>query len=108
MDLTLSDNEGQAGKSVKLPPAWPKHPNDEAANGFVTSIKGIFRTQHHKEKAFVHKTKKGEVENETQGDFSEYDGEIAPFARHLTNTQAKKIIRKHTKKLQSKAQKGLL
>ncbi|KAG5064000.1 Protein SABRE [Glycine soja] len=107
MDLTLSDNEGQAGKSDKLPPAWPKRPNEGAGDGFVTSIKGIFSNQRRKAKALVHKTKKGEAENETQGDSGENDGDqIAPFARQLTITQAKKLIRKHTKKLQSKAQKG--
>lgn len=54
----------------------------------------------------MHKTKKGEAENETQGDGNEIHVE-APFARQLTISQAKKLIRRHTKKLQSKGQKGL-
>ncbi|RDX71635.1 Protein SABRE, partial [Mucuna pruriens] len=99
----LSDNEGQAGKSDKLPPAFPKRPTDGAGDGFVTSIKGIFSNQRRKAKAFVNKTKKGE-ENESQGDWSENDAE--PFARQLTISQAKKLIKKQTKKLQPKIPKG--
>ncbi|KAK7385404.1 hypothetical protein VNO78_31121 [Psophocarpus tetragonolobus] len=107
VDLTTpNDTEGQAGKSDKLPIAWPKRPNDGAGDGFVTSIKGIFNNQRRKAKAFVNKTKKGEAENEVQGDLGENEADISPFARQLTITQAKKLIRKHTKKLQSKAQKG--
>ncbi|XP_020203495.1 protein SABRE isoform X2 [Cajanus cajan] len=100
----LSDNEGQGGKSDKLPPAWPtKRPNDGAGDGFVTSIKGLFNNQRRKAKAFVNKTKKSEGENEAQGELTENDSE--PFARQLTITQAKKLIRRHTKKLQAKGQK---
>ncbi|KAL2317608.1 hypothetical protein Fmac_031484 [Flemingia macrophylla] len=104
VDLNPSDTEGQGGKSDKLPPAWPtKRPNDGAGDGFVTSIKGLFNNQRRKAKAFVHKTKKSEGEIEIQGELAENDSE--PFARQLTITQAKKLIRRHTKKLQAKGQK---
>jgi len=107
LDVTSVDSEGQAGKSDKLPPSFPKRPTDGAGDGFVTSIKGIFHNQRRKAKAFVQKTKKNEGENEIQGDQNEHDSsEISPFARQLTITQAKKLIRKHTKKLQTKGQKG--
>ncbi|KAK7372939.1 hypothetical protein VNO80_06330 [Phaseolus coccineus] len=106
LDVTSIDNEGQAGKSDKLPPSFPKRPTDGAGDGFVTSIKGIFSNQRRKAKAFVQKTIKNEGENEIQGDLNENDSEISPFARQLTISQAKKLIRKHTKKLQSKGQKG--
>jgi len=107
LDVTSIDNEGQAGKSDKLPPSFPKRPTDGAGDGFVTSIKGIFSNQRRKAKAFVQKTIKNEGENEVQGDLNENDSEISPFARQLTISQAKKLIRKHTKKLQAKGQKGL-
>lgn len=55
----------------------------------------------------MQKTKKNEGENEIQGDQNENDTEISPFARQLTITQAKKLIKKHTMKLQAKGQKGL-
>ncbi|XP_027329889.1 protein SABRE-like [Abrus precatorius] len=106
MDLNFSDNEGQAGKSDKYPPSWPKRPNDGAGDGFVTSIKGLFNTQRRKAKAFVRKTKKGEAENENQGDWSENDSEISPFARQLTVIKAKKLGKRRTAKLQAKGQEG--
>ncbi|KAK7301096.1 hypothetical protein RJT34_11956 [Clitoria ternatea] len=104
IDLNVTDNEGQAGKSDKLPPAWPKRPNDGAGDGFVTSVKGLFNTQRRKAKAFVHKTMKGE-ENETQGDLSENAEENSPFARQLTIVKAKKLMKRQTKKMQPKGQK---
>ncbi|CAJ1971663.1 unnamed protein product [Sphenostylis stenocarpa] len=105
LDVTSADIDGQGGKSDKLPPAFPKRPTDGAGDGFVTSIKGIFSHQRRKAKAFVQKTMKNDGENELQGDLNENDTEISPFARQLTISQAKKLIRKQTKKLQAK-QKG--
>ncbi|PNX83038.1 hypersensitive to pi starvation 4 [Trifolium pratense] len=58
-------------------------------DGFVTSVKGLFHNQRLKAKAFVHKTMKGEEENEAQEDWSENDVEISPFARQLTLIKAK-------------------
>ena len=107
IDLNFSDNEGQAGKSDQYPPSWPKRPGDGAGDGFVTSIRGLFNTQRRKAKAFVLRTMRGEAENDFQGDWSESDVEFSPFARQLTITKAKKLIRRHTKKFRSRGQKGL-
>lgn len=107
IDLILSDNEGQAGKSDQYPPSWPKRPSDGAGDGFVTSIRGLFSTQRRKAKAFVLRTMRGEAENDFQGDWSESDMDFSPFARQLTITRAKKLIRRHTKKFRSRGQKGL-
>jgi len=104
LDSPSVDSEG---KSDKLPPSFPKRPTDGAGDGFVTSIKGIFSHQRRKAKAFVQKTTKNEGQNEVQGELNENDPETSPFARQLTITQAKKLIRKHTKKLAAKGQKGL-
>lgn len=106
IELNFSDHEGHAGKPDKYPPSWPKHPNDGAGDKFVTSVKGLFNTQRRKAKAFVLKTMRGEEENEMQGDWSENDVEISPFARQLTIIKAKKLIKRHTKKFPSKEQKG--
>ncbi|XP_061345729.1 protein SABRE-like [Gastrolobium bilobum] len=106
IDLNFSDNEGQVGISDKHPPSWPKRPSDGAGDGFVTSVRGIFSTQRRKAKAFVLKTMRGDAENEFQGDWSENDVEISPFARQLTIIKAKKLIKRHTKKFHSKGQKG--
>ncbi|XP_027941249.1 protein SABRE-like [Vigna unguiculata] len=103
LDSPSVDSEG---KSDKLPPSFPKRPTDGAGDGFVTSIKGIFSHQRRKAKAFVQKTTKNEGQNEVQGELNENDPETSPFARQLTITQAKKLIRKHTKKLAAKGQKG--
>lgn len=48
---------------------------------------------------------RGEAENDFQGDWSESDVEFSPFARQLTITKAKRLIRRHTKKFRSR--KGL-
>lgn len=48
---------------------------------------------------------RGEADNEFQGEWSDSDGEFSPFARQLTITKAKKLIRRHTKKFRSRAQK---
>ncbi|KAI4307517.1 hypothetical protein L6164_030695 [Bauhinia variegata] len=106
IDLNLSDNEGQAGKSDQYPPSWPKRPSDGAGDGFVTSVRGLFNTQRRKAKAFVLRTMRGEAENDFQGDWSESDVEFSPFARQLTIMKAKKLIRRHTKKFRSREQKG--
>lgn len=105
-DLNFSDNEGgQAGKSDQYP-NWLKRPSDGAGDGFVTSIRGLFNTQRRKAKAFVLRTMRGEAENDFHGEWSESDAEFSPFARQLTITKAKRLIRRHTKKFRSR-QKGL-
>ncbi|KAJ7965889.1 Golgi-body localization protein domain isoform 1 [Quillaja saponaria] len=106
IDLNFSDNEGQTGKSDPYPPSWPKRPSDGAGDGFVTSIRGLFNTQRRKAKAFVLRTMRGEPENDFQGDWSESDAEFSPFARQLTITKAKRLLRRHTKKFRSRGQKG--
>ncbi|GAU32478.1 hypothetical protein TSUD_316850, partial [Trifolium subterraneum] len=106
IDLNFSDNEGQVGKSDRYPPSWPKRPSDGAGDGFVTSIRGLFSTQRRKAKAFVLRTMRGEADNDFQGDWSESDMEFSPFARQLTITKAKKLIRRHTKKFRSRGHKG--
>ncbi|KAF7830032.1 protein SABRE isoform X1 [Senna tora] len=106
IDLNFSDNEGQVGKSDQYPPSWPKRPSDGAGDGFVTSIRGLFNTQRRKAKAFVLRTMRGEAENDFQGDWSESDVEFSPFARQLTITKAKRLIKRHTKKFRSRGHKG--
>ncbi|KAL8119517.1 protein SABRE isoform X1 [Apium graveolens] len=107
-DLNLSDSDGaSAGPSEQLPVAWPKRPTDGAGDGFVTSIRGLFNSQRRKAKAFVLRTMRGEAESEIQGEWSESDAEFSPFARQLTITKAKRLIRHHTKKFRSRGQKGM-
>ncbi|PHT43750.1 Protein SABRE [Capsicum baccatum] len=89
------------------PLSWPKRPAVGAGDGFVTSIKGPFNSQRQKAKAFVLRTMRGEAENEITGDWSESEAEFSPFARQLTITKAKKMIRRHTKKFHSRGPKGL-
>lgn len=48
---------------------------------------------------------RGEADNEFNGEWSESDTEY-PFARQLTITKAKKLIRRHTRKFRSRAQKN--
>ncbi|GMN40176.1 hypothetical protein TIFTF001_009410 [Ficus carica] len=105
-DLNFSDNEGQAGNPDQYPMTWLKRPSDGAGDGFVTSIRGLFNTQRRKAKAFVLRTMRGEAENDFQGDWSESDADFSPFARQLTITKAKRLIRRHTKKFRSRGQKG--
>ncbi|XP_050212895.1 protein SABRE isoform X2 [Mercurialis annua] len=106
IDLNFSDNDGgQAGKSDQYP-NWLKRPSDGAGDGFVTSIRGLFNTQRRKAKAFVLRTMRGEADNDFHGEWSESDVEFSPFARQLTITKAKRLIRRHTKKLRSRGQKG--
>ncbi|KAK6940268.1 FMP27, GFWDK domain [Dillenia turbinata] len=107
-DLNFSDSDGgQAGKSDQYPVTWLKRPGDGAGDGFVTSIRGLFNSQRRKAKAFVLRTMRGEQENEFGGEWSESDVEFSPFARQLTITKAKRLIRRHTKKFRSRGQKGL-
>ncbi|KAM3342335.1 hypothetical protein P3S68_027301 [Capsicum galapagoense] len=108
IDLNLSDSDGgSAGKSEQNPLSWAKRPAEGAGDGFVTSIKGLFNSQRLKAKAFVLRTMRGEAENEITGDWSESEAEFPPFARQLTITKAKKLIRRHTKKFRSRGPKGL-
>lgn len=81
---------------------WPKRPTDGAGDGFVSSVRGLFTNQRKKAKAFVLRTMRGEAENEIHGDWSESEAEFSPFARQLTITKAKRLIRRHTKKFRSK------
>lgn len=53
------------------------------------------------------RTMRGEAENEFNGDWSESDAEFSPFARQLTITKAKKLIKRHTKKFRQRGQKGV-
>ncbi|KAH7661259.1 FMP27 C-terminal protein [Dioscorea alata] len=106
IDLNFSDSDGgQPGKADQNPIAFLKRPSDGAGDGFVTSIKGLFNSQRRKAKAFVLKTMRGEADNEYHGEWSESDVEFSPFARQLTITKAKKLIRRHTKKFRSRGQK---
>ncbi|KAK8943364.1 hypothetical protein KSP40_PGU018540 [Platanthera guangdongensis] len=105
-DLNFSDSDGgQPGKFDQFPVSWLKRPSDGAGDGFVTSIRGLFNSQRRKAKAFVLRTMRGEAEPEFHGDWSESDAEY-PFARQLTITKAKKLIRRHTRKFRSRPQKS--
>ncbi|KAL8487833.1 hypothetical protein ACS0TY_024229 [Phlomoides rotata] len=107
-DLNLSDSDGgSAEKTDQNPLTWPKRTGDGAGDGFVTSIRGLFSSQRRKAKAFVLRTMRGEAENEIHGEWSESEAEFSPFARQLTITKAKRLIRRHTKKFRSRGQKGL-
>ncbi|XVF64917.1 hypothetical protein PTKIN_Ptkin09bG0204900 [Pterospermum kingtungense] len=104
-DLNLSDNE-QIGQHDPNPMTFLKRPGDGAGDGFVTSIRGLFNTQRRKAKQFVLRTMRGEAENDFHGEWSESDAEFSPFARQLTITRAKRLIKRHTKKFRSRGQKG--
>ncbi|MCD9641027.1 hypothetical protein HAX54_026841 [Datura stramonium] len=107
IDLNLSDSDGgSAEKSEQNPLSWPKRPADGAGDGFVTSVKGLFNTQRKKAKAFVLRTMRGE-EDDLHADWSEGEADFSPFARQLTITKAKKLIRRHTKKFRPMGAKGL-
>uniref|UniRef100_A0A0D9VU36 FMP27/BLTP2/Hobbit GFWDK motif-containing RBG unit domain-containing protein n=1 Tax=Leersia perrieri TaxID=77586 RepID=A0A0D9VU36_9ORYZ len=97
-DFNLSDSDGdEAGGSDQLP-AFLRKPNDGAGDGFATSVKGLFSSQRKKAMAFVLKTMKGDADHDFQGERSENEIEFSPFARQLTITKTKKLIRRHTKK----------
>ncbi|KAK4742107.1 hypothetical protein SAY87_000108 [Trapa incisa] len=107
-ELVLVDKEGggQGGeRNDQNPLAWPKRQTDMAGDGFVTSMKGLFNTQRRKAKKFVLKTMRGE-EDEGSRDWSEGDADYSPFARQLTITKAKHLIKRHTKKLRSRKRGG--
>ncbi|XP_023769240.2 protein SABRE [Lactuca sativa] len=97
-DGCKSDNHGLA---------FPKRSTvaavDGAGDGFVTSVRGLFSTQRRKAKAFVLRTMRNEGEESMPGDWSDSD-DYSPFARQLTITKAKKLIKRHTNKFNS--QKG--
>lgn len=98
-DFNLSDSDGdEAGSSDQLP-AFLKKPSDGAGDGFATSVKGLFSNQKKKAMAFVLKTMKGDADHDFHGERSENEIEFSPFARQLTITKTKKLIRRHTKKL---------
>ncbi|CAN7136702.1 unnamed protein product [Brassica rapa subsp. narinosa] len=78
-----------------------KRPGDNAGDGFVTSIRGIFNTQRRKAKKFVLRTMRGEAEESFPGEWSDNEADFSPFARQLTITKAKKLIRRHSKKFQN-------
>ncbi|KAK1269966.1 hypothetical protein QJS04_geneDACA006501 [Acorus gramineus] len=106
-DLNLSDSDGgQGGESDQFPISWLKRPSDGAGDGFVTSIRGLFNSQRRKATAFVRRTMKGDAENEFHGEWSDSDVDVPPFARQLTITKAKRLIRHHTKKFRSRGQRG--
>lgn len=105
-DLNFSDNDDGLAVQSDQYPNWLKRPTDGAGDGFVTSIRGLFNTQRRKAKAFVLRTMRGEAENDFHGDWSESDAEFSPFARQLTITKAKRLIKRHTKKFRSRGQKG--
>lgn len=99
----MSDSDGgSAEKTDQNPMSWPKRPGDGAGDGFVTSIRGLFTSQRRKAKAFVLRTMRGDAENEIHGEWSESEADFSPFARQLTITKAKRLIRRHTKKFRSK------
>ncbi|XP_010553676.1 PREDICTED: protein SABRE [Tarenaya hassleriana] len=104
-DFNLSDNE-QTGKHDQHPVTWFKRQSDGAGDGFVTSIRGLFNTQRRKAKEFVLRTMRGEAENDYHGEWSDSDVESSPFARQLTITKAKRLIRRHTKKFRPRTQRG--
>lgn len=68
-------------------------------------MKGLFNTQRKKAKAFVLRTMRGE-EDDLHADWSEGEADFSPFARQLTITKAKKLIRRHTKKFRPIGGKG--
>ncbi|GER37363.1 Golgi-body localisation protein domain [Striga asiatica] len=108
VELLVTDGGSAERGDQQIPIAWPKRPADGAGDGFVTSIRGLFNSQRRKAKAFVLRTMRGEAENELHGgDWSESDAEFSPFARQLTITKAKRLIRRHTKKFRSRGHKGL-
>lgn len=102
----IDSDDGQAGKSDQFPITWLKRPSDGAGDGFVTSIRGLFNSQRRRAKAFVLRTMRGDAESEFHGEWSDSDVEFSPFARQLTITRARRLIRRHTKKFRPKGQKG--
>ncbi|CAA6657811.1 unnamed protein product [Spirodela intermedia] len=105
-DLNFSDSDGGLpGSSVQFPTSLLKRPSDGAGEGFVTSIRGLFNSQRRRAKAFMLRTMRGEADPGFHGEWSESDVEAAPFARQLTITKAKKLMRRHTKKFRARGLK---
>ncbi|KAL4556533.1 hypothetical protein LXL04_039189 [Taraxacum kok-saghyz] len=100
-----NDNDG-GGKSENVGSglAFPKRPAAAADDRFVTSVRGLFSTQRRKAKAFVLRTMRNEGEEPMPGEWSDNE-DYSPFARQLTISKAKKLIKRHTKKFNS--QKGI-
>ncbi|KAD4586171.1 hypothetical protein E3N88_23772 [Mikania micrantha] len=73
---------------------------DGAGDRFVTSVRGLFSTQRRKAKAFVLRTMRNEGEA-MPGEWSDSE-DYSPFARQLTITKTKQLIRRHTKRLNSR------
>ncbi|KAM0897907.1 hypothetical protein ACQ4PT_022264 [Festuca glaucescens] len=93
-DLNFSDSDGSNhGKPDQFTASWLKRPGDGAGDGFVTSIRGLFNSQRRRAKAFVVRAMRGDGDNEYHDEGSESDGEY-PFARQLTITKAKKLLRR--------------
>ncbi|KAF7141344.1 hypothetical protein RHSIM_Rhsim06G0070200 [Rhododendron simsii] len=108
IDLNLADSDqGSVEKPGQYQISWARRSSDGAGDGFVTSVKGLFNSQRRKAKALVLRTMRSQTENRSNGEWSENDAEFSPFARQLTITNAKKLIRRHTKKFGSKGQKGV-
>ncbi|KAG7533601.1 FMP27 GFWDK domain [Arabidopsis thaliana x Arabidopsis arenosa] len=99
-EIGLRDKD-ESGRSDQDSGAWVKRPGDNAGDGFVTSIRGIFNTQRRKAKKFVLRTMRGETEDSFPGEWSDNESDFSPFARQLTITKAKKLIRRHSKKFQN-------
>ncbi|XP_058221220.1 protein SABRE-like isoform X1 [Rhododendron vialii] len=108
INLNLADSDqGSVEKPGQYQISWARRSSDGAGDGFVTSVKGLFNSQRRKAKALVLRTMRSQTENRSNGEWSENDAEFSPFARQLTITNAKKLIRRHTKKFGSKGQKGV-
>ncbi|KAJ0518235.1 putative FMP27, GFWDK domain-containing protein [Helianthus annuus] len=73
---------------------------DGAGDGFVTSVRGLFSGQRRKAKAFVLRTMRNEGEEPMPGEWSDNE-DYSPFARQLTITKTKQLIKRHTKKFYS-------
>lgn len=74
---------------------------DGAGDGFVTSVRGLFSIQRRKAKAFVLRTMRNEGEEPMPGEWSDNE-DYSPFARQLTITKTKQLIRRHTRKFNSR------
>ncbi|KAI7741690.1 hypothetical protein M8C21_007231, partial [Ambrosia artemisiifolia] len=74
---------------------------DGAGDGFVTSVRGLFSVQQRKAKAFVLRTMRNEGEEPMPGEWSDNE-DYSPFARQLTITKTRQLIRRHTKKFNSR------
>ncbi|KAK8677567.1 hypothetical protein V6N13_143098 [Hibiscus sabdariffa] len=92
--------DGKRNDQADQKATFLKRSADGAGDGFVTSVKGLFNTQRRKAKQFVLRTMRNEGEGDQQGQLSEGEAEISPFARQLTITKTKKLIRRHTKKFE--------